>query len=613
MKAEHRVGAFPVEEGVRFCVWAPYSHEVSLVVDPTGPSWMLERLPDGYHHLTVPGLGTGARYRYSLDGADLRADPASRSQPDGVHGPSEVIDVGAYDWGDGGYTARALRQHVISEIHVGSFTAEGTFDAVIGRLGDLVGVGISAVEIMPVAQFPGARNWGYDGVFPFAVQQSYGGAAGLQRMVDACHQHGVAVILDVVYNHLGPEGDVLAAFGPYFTDRYRTPWGPAVNLDGRQSDHVRSYFLQNAGQWLEDFHIDGLRLDAVHEFIDRTATPFLVDLSRTAADVAARSGRPRVLIAESADNDPRLTTSLTHGGLGQQAQWNDDFHHALHAVLTGESSGYYADFGRLEQLATALAQDFVYAGTYSGFRDRRHGARLGPLPSDRFVHFAQNHDQIGNRGDSARLSTLVPFERLRMAAAVVLLAPGVPLLFMGEEYGEVAPFPYFVDHGDAGLIEAVRRGRGEEFPDVGRPGARYDPADAGSMHAARPDPSLRQKGDHSHVLALHRRLIELRGSHAALQERARPSVDAWATGSVITLVRRASTEEVVALFNLSDAAGSTDLPQHPSAPWRRLVDSGDPEFGRPDPFAPETTGGGAHLTLPPWAFCAYARPLGGGA
>jgi maltooligosyltrehalose trehalohydrolase len=612
MTAHHRVGAFPDQAGTTFCVWAPHCEQVSVVAHPSGQSWPLTRLPDGYHQLTVPDLEVGSRYRYSLDDADPLADPASRSQPDGVHGPSEVIDLGAHRWRDGAYTARALHEHVISEVHIGSFTPEGSFDAVIGRLGDLRQVGISAVEIMPVAQFPGTRNWGYDGVFPFAVQHSYGGAVGLQRLVDACHQRGMAVILDVVYNHLGPEGNVLAAFGPYFTDRYRTPWGPAVNLDGRHSDHVRSYFLQNAAQWLEDFHLDGLRLDAVHEFIDRTATPFLVDLSRAVEDTAERSRRPRFLIAESADNDPRLTTSLLHGGLGQHAQWNDDFHHALHALVTGESSGYYVDFGSHEQLAKAIAQDFVYAGAHSVFRDRRHGAPVGHLPSDRFVHFAQNHDQIGNRGDSQRLSTLVPFERLRMAAVVVLLAPGVPLLFMGEEYGDVAPFPYFVDHEEPALIEAVRRGRLEEFPDVGPAGPRYDPGDAASMQAARPDPSLRHKGDHAHLLALHARLIELRRTHPALQECARHSIDCWAVGSLLRVERRGSTEVVLAFFNLSNAPEAAALPLNAPAPWRRLIDSGAPEFGRTDPFAPETAVGEAQLTIPPWGFCAYVRPAEGG-
>jgi maltooligosyltrehalose trehalohydrolase len=370
---------------------------------------------------------------------------------------------------------------------------------------------------------------------------------------------------------------------------------------------VRSYFLQNAVQWLHDFHVDGLRLDAVHEFIDRTAIPFLVNLSRVVDDLGTRSGRRRFLIAESADSDPRVTTPVADGGLGQQAQWNDDFHHALHAVLTGETSSYYADFGHVDQVATAMATEFAYAGTYSAFRDRRHGAPIGQLPTDRFVHFAQNHDQIGNRSDNQRLSTLIPFERLRLAAALVLLAPGVPLLFMGEEYGEVAPFPYFVDHGDPELIEAVRRGRSEEFPDVGHSGARYDPAQESSMTVARPDPSLRQKGDHAHTLALHTRLIELRRTNPALQECSRSGIGARANGSVVMMTRQAPTQTVVACFNLSDQPATATLPALGATAWRHLVDSGDPDFGRPDPFAPDAANGGEGLTLPPWSFCAYAR------
>jgi maltooligosyltrehalose trehalohydrolase len=609
MTLDHPVGAFPGEAGITFCVWAPHCDEVTVVFDHPIAARQLNPLTDGYHASTVPGLSVGTRYRYSLDGAEPRSDPASRSQPDGVHGPSEVIDPRTYRWGDGDYQPQPLRNLVLSEVHVGTFTPAGTFDGAISRLADLAEAGISALEIMPVAQFPGTHNWGYDGVFPFAVQHSYGGAAGLQHLVDACHQKGMAVILDVVYNHLGPEGDVLGAFGPYFTDRYRTPWGAAVNLDGPGSDHVRAFFLQNAVQWLETFHLDGLRLDAVHEFIDRTATPFLVDLSRTVDDVVVRSGQPRFLIAESADNDPRVTTPLDEGGLGQQAQWNDDFHHALHTVLTGESSGYYADFGSVDQLATAIAHDFVYAGSHSTFRDRRHGAPVGPLPSDRFVHFAQNHDQIGNRADSQRLSTLVPFERQCMAAGLVLLSPGVPLLFMGEEYGEIAPFPYFVDHGDPELIEAVRRGRLEEFPLAGQSRVHYDPADAASVRAARPDPSQREKGDHAFLLALHIRLIELRRSHEPLLECARSGVDAWATERLLTMVRRSPGQSVVCAFNLHDAAATVHLPASESKPWQRLISSGDPEYGRPDPFAPEQIGPGAHFSLPGWAFCAYAEPV----
>ena len=326
--------------------------------------------------ITAPSwtsAGPGARYHFLLDGEGPFADPASRAQPDGVHGPSQVVDLRAHRWRDAGHRPRPLWQHVISEVHVGTFTPGGTFDSAIAGLDDLVEVGISAVELMPVAQFPGRRNWGYDGVFPFAVQNSYGGAAGLQRFVDACHHRGLDVILDVVYNHLGPEGNVLGAFGPYFTDRYRTPWGPAINFDGAGSNDVRAYFLHNARQWFTEFHIDGLRLDAVHEIIDRSAVPFLSESGR-------RRRRPRrhgFLVAESADNNPRIVTPISAGGFGMDAQWNDDFHHALHAAITGERTGYYLDFGPVDDIARAMDEGFVYQGEYSQFRAARPRRPVG--------------------------------------------------------------------------------------------------------------------------------------------------------------------------------------------------------------------------------------------
>ena len=599
-------GAFPGAGGVTFTVWAPEIGSVALHVE--GESEARQMAPDtsGYHHLTAPDLGPGTRYRYALDGGVPLPDPASRAQPGGVHGPSEVIDLGAHRWGDGDFECRPLAEQVIIEVHIGALTEAGTFDAAIGALDGLVSIGIGAVEIMPVAQFPGVRNWGYDGVFPFAVQNSYGGAAGLQRFVDACHQRGLGAILDVVYNHVGPEGNVLPSFGPYFTERYATPWGAAVNFDGPRSDDVRSYFEQNARQWLEDFHIDGLRLDAVHEFIDRTAVPFLADLSQAVAEVAARTGRRPFLIGESADNDPRLTTGRRTGGLGIDAQWNDDAHHAIHAAVTGDQSGYYVDYGTVAQVATALSSDFVLAGQYSRFRQRRHGAPVGDLPHDHFVHFISNHDHIGNRPDGERLSTLVSFEQLRVAVAILLLAPGVPLLFMGDEYGETAPFPYFVDHGDSELLESVRRGRNAEFAQLGVGESRYDPGSQAAFEAALLDPSLRHKGDHRHLLALHARLIELRRSAPALGATDRTSTSAGAVGSVLWLRRQHPRQRVVAFFNLSDTASQAVLPElGASVSWSHLVGSGDPELGRPLDDGPPLAAGGDRVPMPRWSFRAY--------
>jgi maltooligosyltrehalose trehalohydrolase len=609
-------GAVPDDAGnTRFTVWAPARHTVTLTLAGPDRALDLPALGAGYFGALVPECGAGTRYTYRLDGEGPYADPASRSQPDGVHGPSEVVDLGAHRWHDGAHRTRPLWQHVISEVHVGTLTPGGTFDSAIAALDALVEVGISAVELMPVAQFPGRRNWGYDGVFPFAVQNSYGGAAGLQRLVDAAHQRDLDVILDVVYNHLGPEGNVLDAFGPYFTDRYRTPWGPAVNFDGPSSNDVRNFFLHNARQWFTDFHIDGLRLDAVHEIIDRTAIPFLVELAEEIGNLG-----DGFLVAESADNNPRIVTPVSSGGFGMDAQWNDDFHHAVHAAITGEGSGYYGDYRTVEDIATAMDEGFVYQGEYSSFRQLNHGAPSGALPPERFVVFAQNHDHIGNRPKGDRLVNLVTMEQVQLVTALVLLAPGVPLLFMGEEYGDPAPFPYFIDHEDPELVEAVRAGRANEFAAFAELGEVPDPDAESTFAAARLDPTLRHQGDHQRQWALHRALIALRRSSPALRRSSRASARASVAARVVTLVRTHPRQAVVALFNVSAEPARPVLPSAPlggptpaAGPgWIKLVDAGAPEFGglaetRPDALAPGDT-----VSLGPWEFCAYHLTAGEG-
>ena len=544
-----------------FTVWAPTADTVE--VRGPGDQVRLTRGTDGYHRGSAP-WGPGSLYHYVLDGRGELPDPASRSQPRGVHGPSEVVDL-SYPWRDQAFRSRPLREWVLYELHVGTFTAEGTFAGAAAALDELVELGVTAVEIMPVAQFPGQRNWGYDGVFPFAVQDTYGGAKGLQMFVDECHQRHLAVVLDVVFNHLGPEGNVLAEFAPYFTDRYKTPWGPAVNLDGPFSDDVRAYFLANARQWFEDFHVDALRLDAVHELIDRSARTFLAELARAAEELGRRLGRTCGLIAESADNNPLTVTPRASHGLGMDAQWSDDFHHSVHAVVTGERGGYYGDYGGIDDVARAMDQGFVYQGQYSTSRKRRYGAPSIAIPPDRFVTFVQNHDQVGNRADGARLSTLVPPERLRLAAGLLLLSPGVPLLFMGEEYGEVAPFAYFVDHGDPRLLDAVRKGRAAEHAhDVSGP--LPDPGDPATFAAAvlRRDRSL-----HGELWHLYRDLIALRRTEPALHRSTRENTLAHADGKVVTLVRSGAGSSVAALFNLCGEAGAGRLP--PGRRWEEAI------------------------------------------
>ncbi|HEY1763145.1 MAG TPA: malto-oligosyltrehalose trehalohydrolase, partial [Acidimicrobiales bacterium] len=460
------------------------------------------------------------------------------------------------------------------------------------ELDSLADLGVTAVELMPVAQFPGGRNWGYDGVFAFAAQNTYGGARELQRFVDVCHHRGLAVILDVVYNHLGPEGNVLGEFAPYFNDVYQTPWGPALNFDGAGSDDVRDYFWLNARQWFEDFHIDALRLDAVHAILDTSATPFIAELSQRSHDLGQQLARRCDLIAESAANDPRVVTPLTSGGVGTDAQWNDDFHHSLHVALTGEHSGYYEDYDGASDLARAMNEGFVLQGEYSAFRGHRHGAPSASIPPERFVVFAQNHDHVGNRPRGDRLVAMVGTERAALAAALVVLSPNVPLLFMGEEYGETAPFPYFVDHSDPALIESVREGRAHEFSDLAGATGVFDPASADTFEAAILNHDLRHEDGHRELFDLYQRLIALRRSTPALRHSTRAHARAWAEGDVITLVRDDDAGDIVALFNLgaSDATGL--LPR--ARKWRNLLGDDQPNEDKP-------------VLLSPWSFAIYGE------
>jgi maltooligosyltrehalose trehalohydrolase len=550
-----RPGAWPLgADGTDFRVWAPRANAVAVEILAGGQRVPLEGTGDGGFAGVVP-CGPGSRYVYVLDGKVVRADPASRSQPEGIHGPSSVVDLGDRVWNDDGFRPGPLRDAVLYELHVGTFTRGGTFASAVAALDDLVALGVTAVEVMPIAQFPGTRNWGYDGVFPFAVQNSYGGPAGFCDFVGACHERGLAVVLDVVYNHLGPEGNVLPDFAPYLTDRYRTPWGPAVNLDGPDSDGVRSYLVENALQWFVDFHLDGLRLDAIHELIDRSARPFLAELASAVQAFRERTGRTAWLIAESADNDPRVVRAQTLGGSGLDAQWNDDFHHAVHVALTGEQSGYYRDYTGPADVARAMDHGFVYQGQRSEFRRRRHGAPSTAVEPDRFVDFVQNHDQVGNRAGGERLSALIKPEQVRLAAALVALAPGVPLLFMGEEYAEPAPFAYFIDHGDPALIAAVRRGRAAEHG--GSEVDALDPADRATFERCVLDHQLRFQPGHREVWLLYQSLLALRAAEPALRRSERAWTSAHAEAAVVTLVRGHEQTTIVTLFNLgaSDATG----------------------------------------------------------
>jgi maltooligosyltrehalose trehalohydrolase len=467
-KAGRRCGALATERGVRWRVWAPLAKRVELMLQEGEGRRAVEMLPEaeGYFAVELGDIVDGQRYTFRLDGGEQRPDPCSLWQPANLPGPSAVVFPEKFKWSDGGWKGIQRGELVIYELHVGTFTGEGTFDAIVPRLKELRELGVTAIELMPVGQFPGGRNWGYDGVLPYAAQDTYGGPAALARLVDAAHRAGLAVILDVVYNHFGPEHNYLSEFGPYLIDCYQTPWGKAVNFDGPECGPVRDYVLDNARMWLEEFHFDGLRLDAVHAIYDLGARHILAAIKEMAAGVEQRSGRAIHVIAESDLNDPRVLRGPEQGGYGLDAQWADDFHHAAHAFLTGEQRGYYSDFGSPEQVARSLETPFVYAWTYSKHRRRKHGAPADGLGADRFVVCLQNHDQVGNRAMGERLSELLGTpEKMRAAAALLLLSPYIPMLFMGEEYGELRRFPFFCSFCGEELLQAVREGRKREFAD----------------------------------------------------------------------------------------------------------------------------------------------------
>ncbi|MGH9688383.1 MAG: malto-oligosyltrehalose trehalohydrolase, partial [Candidatus Acidiferrales bacterium] len=529
---------FRDDSGCDFLVWAPRAQRLALhLVAPRERSLAMQQMPSGYFHLCVPDVNPGARYFFRFESGEERPDPASRFQAEGVHGPSEVVDS-RFQWDDQSWLGIEVRDYVFYELHVGTFTPEGSFDAIIPRLTELKNLGVTAIELMPVAQFPGSRNWGYDGVFPFAAQSSYGGPYALKRLVNACHRTGLAAVLDVVYNHLGPEGNYLARFGPYFTDFYHTPWGEAVNFDRAQSNHVRRYFIENALQWVEEFHFDALRLDAVHAITDASAQPFLGELAASVHRRADELGRKIHLFPESDLNDARIVSPDPVCGYGLDAAWNDDFHHCVHTLLIADRQGYYTDFGSTSQLARAFSEGFVFSGQESKYRGRRHGNSSKSLSADKFVVFAQNHDQVGNRRLGERLSTLVSFEALKLAAGLVLLSPFLPLIFMGEEYGETSPFLYFVSHGDPALVEAVRKGRREEFARFDWDGYIPDPQAESTFVQSRIHWDSRCSASHKVLLNFHKELLRLRREDPVISRRDKNDLEAVAYDSPNALLLR---------------------------------------------------------------------------
>ncbi|UQA62449.1 1,4-alpha-glucan branching protein GlgB [Polyangium aurulentum] len=595
------------EERTRFRVWAPLAQSVTLVLYGKRPRRVpLEPEEGGYHHAVVEGVPPGTRYRFDLGGGNERPDPASRLQPEGVHGPSEV--VATFGESTSGWAGRELEQYVTYELHIGTFTPEGTFDAAIGRLDELRDLGITAVEVMPVAAFPGERNWGYDGAYPFAVHAAYGGPAGLRRFVDACHSRGICVVLDVVYNHLGPEGTYVADFGPYFSEDYRTRWGSALNFDGPHSDEVRRFFIESALYMVTQMGVDALRLDAVNSVVDVSPRSFLEELGEAVHRRGLELGRHVHLIAESDDNDPRLVAHTGQGGHGLDGIWNDDFHHALHALLTNERTGHYQDFGLVEQLAKSMRENFAFTGQYSKFRKRRHGRPGAEIDPYRLVVFAQNHDQIGNRPGGDRLSTLVSFEKQKIAAAAVLLSPFSPLLFMGEEYGETAPFPYFTSHGDEELAESVRQGRLKEMARVGLTGTPLDPQDEATFQRAKLDWGLRGKERHAALYGWYRELLRARREIPALGRGEGRHAIAFEDEKLLLLRRWTRDSEIFVVIPFGDHPADVTL-SVPGGTYRRVVDAAEGRFGGSGPALPEelSSNGLMRITVPPAEVALYTR------
>lgn len=594
-----------------FSVWAPEKKSMHLhITFPVQQTISMERNDDGYFTASVKNVSAGTRYFFRPEDKNDFPDPASHYQPEGVHGPSEVFDHTSFTWNDQTWQGLPFQHLILYELHVGTFTKDGTFEAIIPFLDELVDTGINALEIMPVSQFPGKRNWGYDGVFPYAVQNSYGGPTGLKKLIDACHQKGIAVFLDVVYNHLGPEGNYFKEFGPYFTKRYCTPWGDAINLDDKWADGVREYFTDNALYWFEHFHVDGLRLDAIHTVFDSSATHFWKLLHKKKEALEKKIGRSLYTIAESDLNDPRVVQDSSLNGFGFTAQWLDDFHHALYALLDPNGKSRYTDFGKIEQLAKAYVEGFVHAGEYVNFRKRKYGASSAGISGNKFIVFNLNHDQAGNRVNGERLSMLVDFERLKIAAASTLLSPYIPMLFMGEEYGDESPFFYFVDHSEKALIKAVQEGRKEEFEDFKDEGEPRDPQDEKTFTDSILNWNSRKEKKHAIMLRWHKALIALRQTNAALQNFNKQDITATPLGKSALAVERSSENHktnLLILLNFSDQIVSYETIDS-AGYYKKILDSTDIEWSlegiSTDPLL-HVVNSKASLKLPPLSATVY--------
>jgi maltooligosyltrehalose trehalohydrolase len=606
-----KVGSQYLGNGVcEFILWSPLQDQVAVhLVFPQENLLPMIKQEQGYWYLKAENIEPGTLYYYQLEDVGDKPDPASHFQPQGVHQASAVIDHGNTIWQDSQWTGIPLEEMIIYELHVGTFTPEGIFKAIIPRLSDLAELGVNAIEIMPVAQFSGDRNWGYDGVYPYAVQNSYGRPEDLKQLVDAAHQQGIAVILDVVYNHFGPEGNYIAHHAPYFTHTYQTPWGDAINFDDAYSDGVRNYFLENALYWLENYHIDGLRLDAIQAIYDLGAKHILQEMAEKVEEFSQQIGRKLYLIAESDLNNVRVIRPKESGGYGIDAQWSDDFHHSLRTVLTKESGGYYADFGTCEQLAKAYQNTFVYDWQYSQFRKRYHGNSAGDRQGDQFVVCIQNHDQIGNRMLGERISDLIDFEGTKLAAGALLLSPYLPLLFMGQEYGEESPFLYFVSHSDPELVKAVREGRKKEFTDFHTEGEYIDPQSMEAFNLSKLHWEQKNEGKHQVLWQLYQQLIALRRTIPALKKLDKQNLNVTVRESdrSILLHRWQDKSQIFSILNFNEQ--DIELKDiFPPGKWRKILDSAETKWMGNGSILPEKINlASQELSIKPHSFVVYQQ------
>jgi maltooligosyltrehalose trehalohydrolase len=569
---------FTTDGSAQVLVWAPFAKHVQ-VKKQTGAIIKLDPVSHGYWELTTADLKNGDRYKFLIDGTKDFPDPASLSQPDGVHAASSAFNLNNFSWTDKDWDNLRLTDYIIYELHTGTFSEEGDFHGIEKKLEHLKNLGINAIEIMPVSQFPGTRNWGYDGVFPFAVQNSYGGPEALMHLVDKCHEFGIAVILDVVYNHIGPEGNYFSEYGPYFTDKYKTPWGSAINFDDAWCDGVRNYFIENALMWFRDFHIDALRLDAVHAIKDFSAVHILEEIRLQVDRLMKENGRTYYLIVELDLNDTRYIKPVNQGGYGMDGQWIDEFHHALRVTAGQERHGYYSDFDGIGHFAKAYTDAYVYDGQYSEHRKKKFGIKTKNHPGEQFVVFSQNHDQVGNRMLGERTSQLVSFDALKLLSAAVMLSPYLPMLFMGEEWGETKPFLYFVSHTDPELAAAVRKGRKKEFEAFHAQGEAPDPVSEQTFTQSKLNWQLLDVEPHNNLFQYYQALISLRKTHPSLKSPNRKNLSVQVNNTTRTLIlfRWQENDHSMILMNFSKISQPC-VPATEIKIWHKLFDSADPKW-----------------------------------